>query len=91
MKKNNPILYLTILTVLLAIIYIGESSSLSIQGYVIAQQQQELDELKRAALEANSEFAQYNSIGFIRQNFTLSNMQIASFLYIDGQGALVKK
>jgi hypothetical protein len=91
MKKSNPILYLSVIAILLAVVYIGETSTISVQGYVIQQKQKELADIKQESVEVHTQLAQYNSIGTVRQNSTAINMQASTFVYLDDKGQLVKR
>lgn len=91
MKKNNAIPYLVASAILLFVVFIAESSNLSIQGYVIQENQKELEQMQQQYVQLNTQVAQYNAIGNLRKNPEIATMETAQFVYLDGDGALVKK
>ena len=91
MKKNTAIPCLLASVILLFVVYVAESSNLSIQGYVIQEKQKELDEIQQQYVELNTQVAQYNAIGNLSRNPEVAQMETAQFVYMDGSGALVKK
>ena len=91
MKKFNSITFLSVITVLLGIVYIAETSNVSIQGYVISESQKQRDEYQQSLIELNTEVAQYNAIGNVRQNPTVATMESSTFIHLDENGALVRR
>jgi len=91
MKQMKSITYLLVITILLAVVYIAESNSLSVQGYIIAENEKDLDNVQQAYTDLNTQVAQYNSIGNVSVNPAVADMETAQFVYIAEDGALVKK
>lgn len=91
MKKNTAIPCLLASVILLFVVYVAESSNLSIQGYVIQEKQKELDDIQQQYVELNTQVAQYNAIGTLSKNSEVATMETAQFVYVDANGALVKK
>jgi hypothetical protein len=91
MKQMKSITYLLVITTLLAVVYIAESNSLSVQGYIIAENEKDLDKVQQSYTELNTQVAQYNSIGNVGVNPAVADMETTQFVYISEDGALVKK
>lgn len=91
MKQMKSITYLLVITVLLAVVYIAESNSLSVQGYIIAENEKDLDKVQQSYIELNTQVAQYNAIGNVSANTAVADMEATQFVYIAEDGALVKK
>ena len=89
--KIQPIHTLIVISVLLGVVYMSEINNLWLISYILADEKKELSEAKQNHTEINTQIAQYNSIGNITANPDIKTMEKSNFVYLDKNGALVKK
>ena len=82
---------LLVISLLLGIVYISETNNLWLLSYMLADEKQNLVEAKQNYIELNTRVAQYNSIGEVTSSPDIANMEKSEFIYLDKNGALVKK
>lgn len=87
----KPIHTLIVITLLLGVVYLSETTNLWLISYILSDEKKELAEAKQEYTELNIQIAQYNSIGNITNNPEMATMEKSSFVYLDKNGALVKK
>lgn len=66
-------------------------NSLSIQGYVIQNDQEQLDDIKQRYVSLQTEVAQYSSISHVRNNEEVKDMEASTITVINIQKDLVKR
>jgi hypothetical protein len=89
--KIQPIYTLIVMSLLLGVVYIAETNNLWLLSYMLSDEKQELAEMKQKYTEINTQIAQYNSIGNAMYNPDIMAMEESNFIYLDKNGALVKK
>lgn len=89
--KIQPIYTLISIALLLGVVYVAETNSLWGVSYILADERQELADIKNNYTRLNTTIAQYNSIGNAMSNPDIVVMEKANFIYIDQNGALVKR
>lgn len=89
--KIQPIHTLISIALLLGVVYIAETNSLWVYSYILADEKKVLDDAKQAYTQLNTNIAQYNSIGNAMSNPEIIAMEKSDFIYLDQNGALVKK
>jgi hypothetical protein len=89
--KIQPIYTLIFIALLLGVVYIAETNNLWVVSYTIADEKQELADTKNKYTQLNTVIAQYNSISNAMSNPDIVAMEKSNFIYIDQNGALVKK
>lgn len=89
--KIQPIYTLISIALLLGVVYVAETNSLWVVSYILADERQELADIKNNYTRLNTTIAQYNSIGNAMSNPDIVVMEKANFIYIDQNGALVKR
>lgn len=89
--KINPIYTLICIVLLLGIVYIAETNNLWVVSYTLADQEKELTDAQQKNTQLNTTIAQYNSIGNAMSNPDIMSMEKSNFIYLDQNGALVKK
>ena len=89
--KIQPIYTLIFIALLLGVVYITEGNSLWVSSYTLADKKQELADTKHNYTKLHTTIAQYNSIGNAMSNPDIVAMEKSNFIYIDQNGALVKK
>jgi hypothetical protein len=89
--KIQPIHTLISIALLLGVVYIAETNSLWMYSYMLANEKKTLDDVKQAYTQLNTKVAQYNSIGNAMSNPEIIAMEKSDFIYLDQNGALVKK
>ena len=89
--KINPIYTLICTILLLGVVYIAETNNLWVVGYVLADKEKELIDAQQYNTQLNTKIAQYNSIGNAMANPDIIAMEKSDFIYLDQNGALVKK
>jgi hypothetical protein len=87
----KPTHTLLVISLLLGIVYISETNNLWLLSYMLADEKQNLVEAKQNYIELNTRVAQYNSIGEVTSSPDIANMEKSEFIYLDKNGALVKK
>lgn len=89
--KIKPVHTLSLILLLLGVVYITENTNLWMSNYILADDKSEFEELKQYNTRLNTQVAQYNAIGNVVNNPVIGDMEYAEFVYIDKDGALVKK
>ncbi len=89
--KIQPIHTLISIALLLGVVYIAETNSLWVYSYILADEKKTLDDVKQDYTQLNTKIAQYNSIGNAMSNPEIVAMEKSNFIYLDQNGALVKK
>jgi hypothetical protein len=89
--KIQPIHTLISIALLLGVVYIAETNSLWVYSYILADEKKTLDDVKQSYTQLNTKIAQYNSIGNAMSNPEIIAMEKSDFIYLDQNGALVKK
>lgn len=89
--KIKPIHTLIVISLLLGVVYISETNNLWLISYILADEKKELAEAKQNYIELNTQIAQYNSIRNITTNPDIKTMEKSNFVYLDKNGALVRK
>lgn len=89
--KLKPIYSLGIISILLGVVYISENVNLWTLSYEINDKKEALEMAKQNYIELNTQIAQYNAIGNISNNTAVIDMESTQFVYLDKDGALVKK
>lgn len=89
--KIKPIHTLIVISLLLGVVYISETNNLWLISYILVDEKKELAEAKQNYIELNTQIAQYNSIRNITTNPDIGSMEKSNFVYLDKNGALVKK
>lgn len=89
--KIKPVHTLSLILLLLGVVYITENTNLWMSNYILADDKSEFEELKQYNTRLNTQVAQYNAIGNVVNNPVIGDMEHAEFVYIDKDGALVKK
>jgi uncharacterized protein YlxW (UPF0749 family) len=89
--KIQPIHTLISIALLLGVVYIAETNSLWVYSYILADEKKTLDDVKQAYTQLNTKIAQYNSIVNAMSNPEIIAMEKSDFIYLDQNGALVKK
>lgn len=89
--KIKSIYTLIVMSLLLGVVYISETNNLWLLSYILSDQKQELAENKQNYTELNTQIAQYNSIENVLSNPDITAMEKSNFIYLDKNGALVKK
>lgn len=87
----KPIHTLIVISLLLGVVYISETTNLWLISYILSDEKKALAEAKQNYTELNTQIAQYNSIGNITTNPDIKTMEKSNFVYLDKNGALVKK
>lgn len=87
----KPIHTLIVITLLLGVVYLSEINNLWPISYIISDEKKALAEAKQEYTELNIQIAQYNSIRNINANPEIATMEKSNFIYLDKNGALVKK
>jgi hypothetical protein len=89
--KIKPIHTLIVMSLLLGVVYISETNNLWLISYMLSDQKKELADAKQNYTELNTKIAQYNSIGNFSSKPEVMAMEKSEFIYLDQNGALVKK
>lgn len=89
--KIKPVHTLSLILVLLGIVYISENTNLWMSNYILSDDKSEFQDLKQYNTQLNTSVAQYSTIGNVVNNPAVSGMEKAEFVYLDENGALVKK
>jgi hypothetical protein len=89
--KIQPIHTLISIALLLGVVYIAETNNLWVSSYTLADEKKTLDDVKQDYTQLNTKIAQYNSIGSAMSNPEIVAMEKSNFIYLDQNGALVKK
>jgi hypothetical protein len=89
--KIQPIHTLISIALLLGVVYIAETNSLWVYSYILADEKKTLEDVKQAYTRLNTTIAQYSSIGNVMSNPEIMAMEKSDFIYLDQNGALVKK
>lgn len=89
--KIQLIYTLILISLLLGVVYIAETNSLWVYSYILADEKKELDNAKQNYMQLNIKIAQYNSIRNAISNPEIIAMEKSNFIYLDQNGALVKK
>jgi hypothetical protein len=89
--KIQPIYTLIVISLLLGVVYISETNNLWLISYILSDEKKALADAKQNYTELNTKIAQYNSIGNIITNPDIVDMEKSNFIYLDKNGALVRK
>lgn len=89
--KIKPVHILSLILLLLGVLYISESTNLWQSTYILADEKSNLDSARNDYTKLNTEIAQNNAIANVSMNVDVVSMQKAEFIYLDKDGALVKK
>jgi hypothetical protein len=89
--KIQPIYTLISIVLLLGVVYIAETNNLWVVSYTLADEKKEMDDVKQYYTQLNTQIAQYNSIRNAMSNPEIIAMEKSEFIYLDQNGALVKK
>jgi hypothetical protein len=89
--KIQPIYTLIAISLLLGVIYIAETNNLWVVSYTLSDEKKEMEDAKQYYTQLNTEIAQYGSIRNIMSNPDVVAMEQSKFIYLDQNGALVKK
>lgn len=82
---------LSLILLLLGVLYISENTNLWQSTYILSDEKSNLESIKQEYTKLNTEIAQYNAIANISSNSEVIAMQNADFIYLDKDGALVKR
>jgi|GEM_PF-727396 hypothetical protein len=89
--KIQPIYTLISIALLLGVVYIAEINDLWVSSYILADEKKKLDDVKQDYTQLSTKIAQYNSIGNAMSNPDIIAMEKSDYIYLDQNGALVKK
>lgn len=88
---NKLIYSLITMSILMCLVYINETSSLSTQGYVIADYKKELQGAEQAQMNLKTQVAQQSSILALNEVVTQNSMEKSNPIYINNADAVVRK
>ncbi len=89
--QRNPLRFLILAVLMLAVVYIAETNSLSTQGYEVTELQKELAQVKEERTELNMELAQSSSIYGLQNVEAIVGMEQSDFRHVGNDGALVRR
>ncbi|MEX0597073.1 MAG: hypothetical protein WD512_11290 [Candidatus Paceibacterota bacterium] len=89
--KIQPNYTLISIALLLGVVYIAEINNLWVSSYTLADEKKELADSKNYYNNLDTQIAQYSSIGNAIANPDIIAMEKSNFIYLDQNGALVKK